>query len=586
MFRRLAAPLLVLTALVVPAQADDAGWSIARFDTSLDIRADSAIDVTETIVADFAEPKHGIFREIPIRYAVGLHQYALRFRLLGVDDGQGNPRTTDTSYRDNLVRLKIGDADRTLTGRQTYRIRYRVLRAILWEGNHAWDSDHAVLRWNATGTEWHVPMDSTSVTVSLPRDVPDANLSYTAWTGAYGAKGKDYTATRPDARTIRFETGHLGPGEGITIDVVLPADVVVRPSALARLGWWVSDNFPYALIPITLGACLLLWHRRGRDLPGRGTIVVEYEAPDGLSPAEVGTLIDERVDLRDLSATLIDLAVRGYLRIQEIKNEGFLFGGSTDYEFTKLREGKTLKPFEKKLFNKLFGSSSQVLLSDLKEKFYTAIPEARKEVYGSLVNARYFDGNPNTVRSTFAVLGLIAVVAATVVCAVIQLILVGRIFPLPLILGLIGSVVIVFVVSNFMPRKTREGRIAWERIRGLEEYIRRAEVEDLKAADRQGVFEKLLPYAIALNLADRWAKAFEGLYTQPPEWYRTNRTGPDFSTWYLVDSINNSVRSMNTVLPAQPRSTGSSGSSGWSSGGFSGGGSSGGGFGGGGGGSW
>ena len=69
---------------------------------------------------------------------------------------------------------------------------------------------------------------------------------------------------------------------------------------------------------ITLAACLAGWYFRGRDLPGRGAIVVNYEPPDGLGPAEVGTLVDERVDLRDISAVIIDLAVRGYLKIEEV----------------------------------------------------------------------------------------------------------------------------------------------------------------------------------------------------------------------------------------------------------------------------
>ena len=139
-----------------------------------------------------------------------------------------------------------------------------------------------------------------------------------------------------------------------------------------------------------------------------------------------------------------------------------------------------------------------------------------------------------------------------------------------------------------MPRRTRKGRVAWERIRGLEEYIRRAEIDDIKAQDRQGVFERLLPVAICLNLSDRWAHAFKGLYVQPPDWYETS--DPDnFSMNHFVGSVNNSVGSMNTILPSQPR-TESGGSSDWSSGGFggdsSGGGSSGGGFGGGGSSSW
>jgi uncharacterized protein (TIGR04222 family) len=420
----------------------------------------------------------------------------------------------------------------------------------------------------------------------LPRDVPPGDLTAIAWTGPYGAHGKAYTLSRPDARSLRFDTtGPLGVGEGLTIDVVLPESIVTRPSRLTRILWWIGDNFPYFLIPITGLGALGLWSLRGRDEPGRGSIVVEYDAPDGLRPAEVGTLIDERADLRDLSATIIDLAVRGYLTIRELGSGGWLSGGP-DYEFARTKKGDDLAPFEKLLFDQLFQDGEVVRLSDLKESFYPALGPARRELYGRLSTQGYFDGSPDSVRTTWSVLGIMFLVIAAVVSVAVQAIWVGRVFPVPLVIALAVCVPIVLIVAQLMPRRTRKGRVAWERVRGLEEFIRRAEVDDLKAADRQGVFEKLLPYAIALNLADRWAKAFEGIYTQPPTWYQTSGGGPDFSTWYLVNSINHSVDSMNRILPTQPRAqSGGSGSSGWSGGGFSGG-SSGGGFGGGGGGSW
>jgi uncharacterized membrane protein YgcG len=135
-----------------------------------------------------------------------------------------------------------------------------------------------------------------------------------------------------------------------------------------------------------------------------------------------------------------------------------------------------------------------------------------------------------------------------------------------------------------MPRKTRSGKIAWEQVAGLEEFIRRAEADEIQAQERRGIFERLLPYAIVFGLADRWAKAFAGLYTQPPDWYQPANPS-HFSTALLASSMNRSVHSMNEVFPSQPRSSGSGGGGGWSSGGFSGG-SVGGGFGGGGGGAW
>jgi uncharacterized membrane protein YgcG len=581
--------LLVLLLLLPTLARADSGWSIARFDVTLDIRPDGVLEVTESIDADFDEPKHGIIREIPVRYDVGAHLYDLRFHLDSVTDGDGQKRTTDLDYVRNLARLKIGDADRTITGRQRYVLRYRVDRAILWEGNRAWTGERPVLRWNATGDDWAVPIAAASCLVRLPKAVPDGDpdLDLDAYTGPYRGRGRDYEVDRPDDRTVRFvATRAFEPREGLSVELTLPADAVLKPSAATLAGWWLADNFPYLLVPFTFLAGLAAWWTRGRDQPGRGSITVEYDAPDGLRPAEVGTLLDERVDPRDLSATFIDLAVRGYLTIREVESPGVLgLGKTTDYEFTQVKDGaKGLQPFERTLFNKMFAGRGKVLLSDLKDTFYTSLSTARSEVYKDLARRKYFDGSPTTVRASFLVIGLVALLVLLLACLVLQIALVGRAFPLPLIVaGVLGALIVVWW-SRHMPRKTRNGRIAWEKIRGLEEFLRRAEIDDINAADRRGTFEKLLPYAIALRLSDRWAKAFEGLYTEPPTWYVAAGDGP-FSTVRFTDSVDRSVRNMNTILPSQPRSSGGS-SSGWSSGGFSGGGFSGGGFGGGGGSSW
>ena len=129
-----------------------------------------------------------------------------------------------------------------------------------------------------------------------------------------------------------------------------------------------------------------------------------------------------------------------------------------------------------------------------------------------------------------------------------------------------------------MPRKTRKGRIAWEKIAGLQEYIRRAEVDDIHEQERQGIFERLLPYAIIFGLSKRWGKAFENLYREPPDWYQPARP-TDFSTWMLVNDIDRSIWMMNQTFPTQPRvevdtGSGRGGGYSWSSGGFGGGGSS------------
>ncbi len=593
----LLAILIALPPAPAAAQADP-GWTVREFAVLLEIRPDAGIDVTEVIDTNFEVSKHGIYREIVIRYDVAMQQYALRFRLIGVDDGNGQKYPTSVSYEENRIRMRIGDASRTLGGPVRYRIRYHVERAILWEGTRAWgkddaNRDHAVLRWNAMGTEWGVPIEKSSVTVALPRPLDDSQISSDAWTGSFGAKGKNFTKRRIDPERIAFETQALRPGEAITIEVTMPGDAVARPGWIKEGMAWLADNFPYGVFPLTLALCFAAWFYRGRDLPGRGSIVVSYEPPDQLSPAEVGTLIDERVDVRDISAVIIDLARRGYLKIEEIKSNSWL-SSSVDYRFVQLKRPDDLKPFERKLQKKLFEGKNTVLMSELATQFYPVIEEVKSDLYRGLSKAGYFDGNPQNVRGASLGLGLLGLIVVLGLAVAIQYALIGRVFPVPVIIAGVLSAIAVIVTSRFMPRKTRKGRIAWEQISGLEEYIRRAEVEDIQAQDKRGVFERLLPYAIIFGLSKRWAGAFKDLYTQPPDWY-VPADATNYSMMRFTNDIDHSITSMNSSLPAMPRSTGDGSSGptgagyGWSSGGFGGGGgggSVGGGFGGGGGGSW
>ena len=565
------AALCALTVRAAPLSAQS-NWHIEDFHTDIAIQSDGRLDVTETITVMFDAFRHGIYRTIPVHYNVAFHQYSLRFRLLGVTDGSGTPRPAKMRRDGYSVRIRIGDPKTTVRGRQVYRIRYQVRRAILHE------MDRTVLRWNATGNEWDVPIDSSTTTVSLPGTFPDSTLTFDAWTGVSGATGKDFSFRRLDDRTVAYTTGRLRPREGITVDISMPATAVTFPGWFTRIWWILGDNLAYVIFLVVLAGCWLYWYKRGRDVPGRGSIVVQYEPPDDLGPAEVGTLADERVDMRDISAILVDLAVRGYLEIEEVSERKLIFK-TEDYRFTKKRDAAGLKPYETTLFEGIFDVGDTRLLSDLRQKFSGTTATIRKQLYAYLAQQRYFDGNPETIRNGFASTAIVLTGALMVATAILQIRTIGTVYPIPIVVASVLSLVVIILFSRIVPRKTRKGRIAWEKIRGLEEYLRRAEQRELQAEERQGIFERLLPHAIALGLTDRWADAFEGLYASPPDWYRSRHDGA-FTMAVFASSLNHSVSNIGSSLAAQPRSSGGG------SGGFGGGGSSGGGFGGGGGGAW
>lgn len=566
-----------LLAVGTVANAADGGWKIERQEILLTIQPDGGVQVDETIYALFEVQKHGIIRTIPVRYAVAGHRYALRFRLEDVTDGGGRPLRRRVRDKDNFVSLRIGDPDRTLTGLHIYRISYRVERAILWEDGRAF------LRWNAIGHEWGVPTLHGEVRVVLPEGVDPRDVYRDAWTGTWGARGKDFRSQIATDGSLVYELGALRPREGVTLEIGLPAEAVARPPRWREATWWALDNFVWLVWPVVLIACAVQWWRRGRDLPGRGSIVVRYEAPAALGPAEIGTLLDERVDRRDLSAAIVDLAIRGYLRIEKRPAESAHEPNRYVFHRGPRREG--LKPYEEHLLHALFPAGGDTARMDELIDFHQEVPRLERELYESLTEQGYFDGVPDTVRNGFATSGVVFVLIVYALIVAAQQFLYGRIFALPLVASGLLSLGAVVGFGWIMSRKTSQGRRAWEEIRGLEEYIRRAETGAIESADRRGLFERLLPVAMVLGEGKRWALAFDDIYDGPPEWFSAQGIH-NYSTLYVLDSVETASRDMGTGMMTTPRSDGGGGGGGWSSGGFSGGGFSGGGFGGGGGSSW
>src|SRR5262249_23023442 len=194
----------------------------------------------------------------------------------------------------------------------------------------------------------------------------------------------------------------------------------------------------------------------------------------------------------------------GYIKIAEVPSGGGFFS-KTDYRFTRLKDAGDLKPYERRLYDQLFEGRTTVLMSELETKFYPVFGQVKDGLYEGLGRDGYFDGHPEGVRSGFLVLGCLALAAALLLSGLVQTWMLGRVFVLPIILTAIAGVICVAITSRVMPRKSQKGRIAWERIAGLEEYIRRGGGGDIKAHGRQGNFERLPPYAIVVGLSVRWA---------------------------------------------------------------------------------
>jgi predicted membrane protein DUF2207 len=393
------------------------------------------------------------------------------------------------------------------------------------------------------------------------------------------------TITYPEPGVVRFEsTKSFGELEGMTVAVGWPHGHVHFPGALERAGRFVGDNW-IVLMPFAWLAFLWQRYRRlGRDPEAGASMMVQYEPPPGLTPGAVGTLIDEQADLADITATVVHLAIRRHLTIRE-EERPLLFGLAQRAETVFRRESPppedALAPHEARVMNALFTSGNEVDARSLANSFYAYIPGIKEALYNQLVTKGCFDASPEKVRSDYVGGGLVAGLATGGVAAGwLFLRGVGQpIMPVgPAVIGVL--VLVVFCVfSVAMPRRTRTGVRARLWAFGFQEYARRVEGDRLErsAGDPRATFETLLPYAMALGVADAWARRFEGIYaTEEPHWYVGQHAGRGFSTTSFEQSLSSGMSRASRSMAASPRSSSGSG----------GGGSSGGGGGGGGGGSW
>jgi uncharacterized membrane protein len=354
---------------------------------------------------------------------------------------------------------------------------------------------------------------------------------------------------------------------------------VHRPTAVERTAGILYSNQPLAVPPLVLFGMWRLWRARGRD-PELAPIATQYAPPEDMTPAELGTLIDGKPDMRDITTTIVDLAVRGYVHIAETREERLLgLLSQQEYTFTLSKprdDGWTaLKPHESDLLRSMFGANESVTLSDLKNRFYRHLPGLRNDLYGMLVRRGFYTGRPDRVRTLYVAAGVVAG-GLLAVLSTAFMVRAGMQPAAGIAAGILSGIAIV-LFGWFMPSRTIRGTKELEKVRGFQEFLSRVESDRLERTVRTPeMFERFLPYAMALGVEDTWARAFDGIARAQPGWY----SGPSGVHAFRPSSFTASLGNMSTkaaaVMSSAPRSSGGSG--------FGGGGSSGGGFGGGGGG--
>ncbi|HEY7685044.1 MAG TPA: DUF2207 domain-containing protein [Gemmatimonadales bacterium] len=567
-------PIWLLAALWMggaPAVAQERSLAIERFHATIQVEPSGTIQVAESIVARFTGSWNGIYRTIPVKYrtAQGLN-WTLGLDLQSATDEAGRPLRVEASRERHYIKYKIWVPD-ALDATRTVVLRYRATNGLRFF------EEHDELYWNVTGDEWDVPIEAASARIELPPGTE--GIRAIAFNGVYGSTAQE-AAVETQGTTVRIAMPHaLAFSEGLTAVVGWNKGMVVEPSTTDRAMGVVGSNWPLAIpIPVFF-LVLAIWRRRGKD-PRRLPVTVRYEPPAGLTPGEAGTLLDNAADQRDVTATLVDLGVRGYLRFEE-RDDKMLFGLISKREYVLHRLDPPsgvvgLAPHEQQVMDGVFKDrGNSVELSDLQDEFYTELPKIRKSLFDRLLGHGFYHARPDQVRTHWMVGGVVlGFLLGGIGSAAANRFLMT---PVPFIVAAVLVALIVIAFGTVMPARTEAGARALEQVLGFEEFLRRVEAEHLKKViiGHPELFDRYLPFAMAFGVEKKWAKAFEGIYRDPPTWYVGSNVST-FSVGHLSSSLGDFSSKVGSTMASSPRSSSGSG--------FGGGGSSGGGGGGGGGG--
>jgi hypothetical protein len=583
----------VVQAHVAVAQAAE---RIASYAVTIAIEPSGSLHVTETIDYDFGSTEHhGIYRDIPDRLTYDdTYDRVYPIDVLSVRATGGASADFALEHTGGTLRIKIGDPDRTIIGRHTYTIAYRVDGAL-----NAF-ADHDELYWNAIGADWSVPIERARVSVQAP----GAIQRVACFAGLSGSKA-GCERSRADGATATFAQRDLSPYQAFTVVVALPKGAVApEPRSILAERWSLARAFTLTpatggvfafLLVLAIGCFAWLAWRTGRDrrfmagpidvlmgaprgtphqavpLFERGGAPVEFAPPGDLRPGQIGTLIDEVANPLDVTATIVDLAVRKYLVIQEISKEGWF--GKPNWKLTQRKAADDeLRPYEHRLLSGLFEDGNEVLLSELKTKFVQRLHRVQEALYADAVNRGWFLARPDRVRARWTGIGVgVLALGGMLEFVAVRWTRLG-LLPIPVIVfGLL-----VAIAAHAMPRRTPKGTGLVRRVHGFRTVIATAETSLSRWAEEENVFTRYLPYAIVFGLTEKWAKAFAGLATEPDtSWYVSSRPLAYADLGHAMDGFSTVAAG---TIASTPSGSGGSG--------FGGGGGAGGGGGGGGGGSW
>ncbi|MEO8569114.1 MAG: DUF2207 domain-containing protein [Ginsengibacter sp.] len=550
-------------------------FTISQYAVDVKVNKDASLDIEEKISVHFTEPRHGIIRKIPYKYKLqslpaGTEKASMPLQSGGynrviIEDIKVPGWRYDVSNEGDYKSIKIGSADEYVRDDQQFIITYRIINAINFF------KDHSEFYFNVIGDQWTTTIASVNFKIELPDVIPDTSNYFVA-TGAIGSKENKTNTRWEDNRTFSGETiGQLNPNEGVTVGISFPNDYLTKPDYRFHGIYWLLLPFIVFII------MFYTWKRWGRD--DELVVQTEFYPPENISPGISGYIIDGKLDRRDLTALIPYWGAGGYLQINETEKKHLMGLIKTkEYEFVRLKElPATALTFEKTFFNGIFKTGANVQLSDLKDVLYTSMNAAKEELKAEVNRDDYYVKYSRGIAGFFSLLGFIVLIfgAVRLVSYWYENKWMG--------IALIASGLFILIFGLSMSKKTPKGTALYQKLLGFKEFIKSVEKDRLQQFLKQdeNYFDKVLPYAIVFDVADKWKDKLKGLDVPPPSWYHGSYAGNNFNTILFMNSLDNSMKTMTNTFYSSPKSSGSSGGSFSGGGGFSGGG-----FGGGGGSSW
>lgn len=550
------------------------GYFLNSYDVKIDANDDNTYNITETIEAFFSSSKnkHGIIRKIPLKNTVKRQDGTSETNRVNVTDISVNDSYT-VSKENGECRIKIGSAERTVTGLKKYVIKYK------YNFGNDKNKNFDEVYLNIIGNSWETSIKNVTFTINMPKEFDSSKVGFSSGTyGKISANNDSYNngvSFNVTENTITgYYDGILAPLEGITLRIQLPEGYFVEQKLHITLFDFVSFILPIIFIVVAI----ILWKKYGKD--EKPVETVEFYPPEGFNSLDVGYFYDGKVKNNHIISLLVYLANKGYIEIKEIEKSG-LFTKKHTYQINKIKEYDGSNSTEKVFLDGLFdcGINGIVREEDLVDEFYKTIADVSRQeerVHKADLYTKQSGRKSITVAFLFMINIFITIFCFGNYTSENYFTFQEHTLDLIETIYNVTASVILFITLAKMPKRTEYGTEMLGKIKGFRNFLETAEKDKLEKLVKEDpkYFYNILPYTYSLGVSKVWMDKFEtmAIQTPPPAWY----SGYDaFDMIRFNAFMNSTMKSATTAMTSTPSSSSSGG--GYSGGGFSGGGSGGGG---------